>query len=109
MKRALAKIMLAAALALCLSVHADARAWQTATHDRLEDGRVVARTAEAEVRSMPGIILVNIPRPSQVKVFSILGRLVSQETLPAGISQLPLGSHGLYIVKIGDLTCKVAL
>lgn len=109
MKRLPAKICLAALLALMSTTGLWARSWQATTHDRLSDGRVVVRTAEAEVRSMPGIILVNVPRPAQIKVFSILGRLVSQETVPAGISQLSLGTHGLYIVKIGDLTCKVAL
>lgn len=77
--------------------------------ERLGEGKVVSRTSEIEVRTLRGTILVYTSRPTQVKVFSILGQLVSQESLPAGVSQLSLNTHGLFIVKIGDMTCKVAL
>lgn len=86
-----------------------ARGWETVRSERLSEARVVSRTSDLEVRTASGAILVYTSRPVQVKVFSILGQLVSQENLPAGVSQLSLGTHGLFIVKIGDMTCKVAL
>ena len=55
------------------------------------------------------MIIITTNHPVQVKVFTILGRLVSSETAPAGKSQLALPAHGVYIVKVGDLTCKVAV
>lgn len=110
MKRYLTYILLLAVSVLACPVDARAaRAWESVRQERLAEGRVVTRTAEVEVRTLPGIILISTSRPVQVKVFSILGQIVSSETVPAGVSQLSLGSHGLFIVKIGDLTCKVAL
>jgi len=75
----------------------------------MAEAKQVFRSSEIEVRAAKGAIYVTTSRPVQVKVFSILGQLVSQETIPAGTSRLALGSHGIFIVKIADVTCKVAL
>lgn len=87
-----------------------ARSWESVkTSDRVQQSRVVKQTSEIEVRASRGTIIVTASRPVQVRVFSILGQMVSQETLPAGTSMLQLDMHGVFIVKIADLTCKVAL
>ena len=110
MKNILSKILIASVM-LCSfpTVALAAHSWETVRMERLGEGKVVSRTSEIEVRTLRGTILVYTSRPTQVKVFSILGQLVSQESLPAGVSQLSLNTHGLFIVKIGDMTCKVAL
>ncbi len=69
----------------------------------------MARDTDLEIRTSSGIIIVSANHPVQIKVFTILGRLVNSETLSAGKSQLQLPAHGVYIVKVGDLTCKVAV
>lgn len=68
----------------------------------------VASSNEVEVRMAPGQVVVSSSQQIQIKVFTILGQLVSNETLPAGVNRLAL-SHGVYIVKVGDLTCKIAV
>ncbi|MDE6290171.1 MAG: T9SS type A sorting domain-containing protein [Muribaculaceae bacterium] len=68
----------------------------------------VAHDDEVEIRVSPGHVVVVASQQVQIKVFTILGQVVSSETLPAGTSRLPL-SHGVYIVKVGDLTCKIAV
>lgn len=68
----------------------------------------VARDNDVEIRVSPGHVVVIASQPVQIKVFTILGQVVSNESLPAGTSRLPL-SHGVYIVKVGDLTCKIAV
>lgn len=108
MKKLWTHILIVCALVLPLAAEA-ARTWENVRHERLSEGKIVIRTTEVEVRTLSGAILIYTSRPAQVKVFSILGQLVSQENLPAGVSQLSLGTHGLFIVKIGDTTCKVAL
>lgn len=82
--------------------------WEQLKADR-SDARVVARDSDIEVKTARLTIVVNVPRATNVKVYTILGQLISSETVPAGISQLHIPSHGVYIVKIGSLTCKVAL
>lgn len=87
-----------------------ARNWESLkSNERLPQSRVVKQTVDIEVRSAGSRIIVTTSRPVQVRVFTILGQLISVENLPAGTSMLELNMHGVFIVKIGDTTCKVAL
>lgn len=52
-------------------------------------------------------IYVFTPRPVSIKLFTILGQLVSQGSLPAGTSRLRLNSRGIYILKAGDVTRRI--
>ena len=110
MKRVIAKIVFVCVCALVAPQALQAaKNWECVRQERLAEGRIVTRTSEVEVRTLSGTILIYANRPVQVRVFSILGQLVSSDTVPAGVSQLTLGTHGMFIVKVGDLTCKVAL
>lgn len=62
-----------------------------------------------EIFSKDGYIVVRLPHKTQVKVFTILGQLVSQAELNAGTSMLKVNSRGIYIVKVGNVTQKVAM
>lgn len=109
MKKLWCKILLATALLASASVVSQAKGWESVRHDRMNEARIVKRTTEVEIRSERGTIYVYTSKAATVRVFSILGQLVSQETIPAGVSALNLNMHGVFIVKIGDTTCKVAL
>lgn len=85
-----------------------AKGWEPVKTERA-DAKTVMRETEIEVKAASGMLMVSTSHPVQIKVFTILGRLVSSDTLPAGRSQLMLPAHGVYIVKVGDLTCKVAV
>lgn len=52
-------------------------------------------------------IYVFSPQPVSIKLFTILGQLVSQGSLPAGTSRLRLNSRGIYILKAGDVTRRI--
>lgn len=111
MKQFIRKILTLSAIAIIAALPAfGARSWESLKNtDRLPQSRIVKQTVDIEVRSAGSRIIVTTSRPVQVRVFSILGQLISQETLPAGTSMLELNMHGVFIVKIGDTTCKVAL
>ena len=83
--------------------------WETARHEHVADARVVAKATEIEVRTKGSTIIVTTNHAAQIKVFTILGQLVSETTLPAGSSQLTLSTHGVFLIKIGEFTCKVAI
>lgn len=85
-----------------------ARQWEPVKSER-SDGRIVAREQDLEIKVSRGLITVNTNHPVQIKVFTILGQTVCSETVPAGISQLQVGAHGVYIIKTGEMTCKVVL
>lgn len=109
--RILAKYILAAVT--CMAVAAGAygapTGWEQVKSEQVSNAKSVMKDTDLEIKAAPGSISVTTSRQVQIKVFTILGRLVSSETLPAGTSRLQMATHGVYIVKVGDLTCKVAI
>ncbi|MDE6697291.1 MAG: T9SS type A sorting domain-containing protein [Muribaculaceae bacterium] len=109
MKRRLCKVVaiLMASVAVMMPLSSFAKGWEPVRTD-VSGLNSVARDNDVEIRVSPGHVVVVASQSVQIKVFTILGQVVSNETLPAGTSRLPL-SHGVYIVKVGDLTCKIAV
>lgn len=64
-------------------------------------------TTEVVVRD--GYIYIWSQRPVTVKLFSILGQQIHQDTVPAGIHRLRLNSKGIYILRAGSLTKRITL
>lgn len=94
--------------ATLLPVSLPARIWEPIRTER-NDVKTVTRDSEIEIKATRGVIQITLSRPMQVKVFTILGRQVGTETVAAGTSQLIIRSHGVYIVKVGDIAAKVAV
>ena len=69
----------------------------------------VINSDKVEVAAGEGYIYVFSAKPVNVKVFTILGQLVSSSTLPAGHHRLRISTKGIYIVKIGTATHRVIL
>ena len=101
--------MLAVALlAAAPSLAAAAKGWETVKQERTR-GNAVATDPEFHILAEGGIIYVTTTRHLHVKVFTILGSRITDETLAPGSYQFAVPTHGVYIIKAGDLTCKVAL
>lgn len=98
-----------AALLLSIPMDSAARSWDIARLDAVPEARVVVRQTDIEVRSGKGVIYIATNKPVQVKIYSILGHLVAQSSLQSGNYRMTLNNHGVYLIKIGDLTCKVAI
>ena len=62
-----------------------------------------------EVRSAGGYIYVDMARPATVKIYTILGQLVSQQQLKAGTSRLRVKSRGIYILKTQNTTRRITV
>lgn len=102
-------VILSSSVAMtALPAHASPKGWEHVKTERA-DAKAVVRDADIEIKSASCLIIVNTNHSVQIKIFTILGRLVNSDTLPAGRSQLQMPAHGVYIVKVGDLTCKVAV
>ncbi len=99
--------IVAVVIAVSMPVASFAKGWEPVRTD-VSGLNSVAHDNDVEIRVSPGHVVVVTSQPVQIKVFTILGQVVSNESLPAGTSRLPL-SHGVYIVKVGDLTCKIAV
>lgn len=85
-----------------------ARSWETVKSERV-DAKSIVKESEIEIKAAPGLIIINSDHQVKVQVFTILGRLVSSETVAPGSFQLAMPAHGVYIVKVGEMTCKVAV
>lgn len=83
--------------------------WETIRSEQVPESKVVARDQDFELRAVRGAIIVSTNHTVQIKVYSILGQLIAQDNLQAGTYRLGISSHGVYIVKVGMLTCKVAV
>lgn len=56
-----------------------------------------------------GYIYLVSQEPVEVRVFTILGQLLSQEKLGAGVHRFHIKSRGIYILKIGSMTRRVTI
>ncbi len=92
-------------LCICYGVNA-ASAWER-TGGKVQPERIDAEGPEVIVSE--GYVYVSTTRPTTVKVFSILGQLISQETIQPGISRFRLPSRGIYILKVGTLTKRITI
>lgn len=71
--------------------------------------KAVSTQSDIEVFSAPNIIMIKINKEADVKIFSILGKLINSRRLEPGIYEIQLDSHGIYIIKTDDTSCKVAV
>lgn len=83
------------------------RSLEPAKTERTE-AKTVVKESEIEIKTLRGIIVLNVSRTSQIKVVTILGRTICNDTVGPGTYELHL-AHGVYIVKVGELTFKVAV
>lgn len=87
---------------------ATARTWEPVKTEN-HDLRSIAKETDIEIRSGQGEVIVVTNRQVQIKLFSILGQLISTETLSPGTHRLSSTPHGVYIIKAGELTCKIVI
>jgi len=71
--------------------------------DQKSDDNVVEMTVKE------GYVYIGTSRPVTVKVFTILGQLISQESLTAGTHRLRMTTRGVYILKVGSSTRRVTI
>lgn len=95
-------------LTLCLLLGTPASLSLAASWELIELARVdtsVEERIDVEVRDT--YIYLTTNKPVTVKICTILGQLVSQEKISAGVSRIKLGQRGVYILKAGTVTRRV--
>ena len=101
-------IFVTAALLLPGEILSAPKVWETLKIDHANSKDII-KDNEIEIYTQPSIIILNLNHSERIEIFTILGRLVSSETLHPGSYQFEVDAHGVYIVKVGELICKVAL
>lgn len=104
MKKLLAVITLLAASGAPLSAQKN---WEEMERAEIVSERVDGEVLDIQVKD--GYVYVTTSRPVTVKIFSILGQLISQKTIPAGTSRTYISSRGIYILKVGSVTKRVTI
>ena len=94
---------------VCGAVRASAPGWEFTGTQAVELTTDENVSACADVHAANGYIYVTVVRPVPVKVFTILGQIVSQKKLQPGTSRLRVGVRGLYIVRVDNITRRVTV
>lgn len=71
--------------------------------------KAVSSQPEIEVFSAPNIIMVKVNKETEIRLFTILGKLISTQKLEPGIFEFHLDSHGIYIIKTETSSSKIAI
>ncbi len=104
MKRTIAAILL---LALSVASVMAQKNWEEMEKDPVVAERLDGDVLEITVKE--GYVYVTTSRPVTVKIFSILGQLISQKTIPAGTWRTHIAARGIYILKAGTQTKRVTI
>ena len=109
MRRLLVILMLVLTLGLENAALADVQWRETNREAQGKTWNDPRQSDGIEIYGRNGIITIYTPKRITVRVYTILGQMVSQATLQPGTSELRLGSRGIYLVRIGNITQKVAV
>lgn len=91
------------------SAAAASPAWEEVTSPQPAVVQSFEMEGPTEVVVRDGYIYIWSQKPVTVKLFSILGQQIHQETVGTGIHRLRLNSKGIFILKAGSLTKRVTL
>ena len=100
--------VIALLLSFMVAVPVYSKGWEPSKTNK-EQLRHVASGPELEIRAGGGVIHLTCSRPVNIKIFTILGSRIADDNLPAGTYQFSVPTHGVYLIKAGDITCKGAV
>lgn len=108
MHKLLATLILAFAAAFG-SIAANTPEWEEVTAPMPSVTRDMGQETETEIVVRDGYIYLWSEKPVTVKLFSILGQLISQETVKPGLHRIRLASRGIYILRAGTTTRRITI
>ncbi len=100
---------LAIAAAMLTATAASAPTWEEVTSPMPAIAQTTEREADTEIIVRDGYIYLWSEKPVTVKIFSILGQLITQETVKPGLHRIRLASRGIYILRAGTATRRITL
>lgn len=111
LKRLIIVIMLAVAT-VCGVRAGEPTAWEHTPGTGVESSgteSIGTGNTRIDIAAREGFIYINLQRRAVVRVFTILGQTVSQQTLQPGTSRLRVPTRGIYIVRVDNVTRRVTV
>mgnify|MGYP004457212247 CR=1 FL=1 len=89
----------------------ESRPWEDASHpnesrEQIRDG---IDGEEMEITVRDGWVYVTTQKPVTVKIFTILGQLITSETIRPGTKRIHISSRGIYILRAGTVTRRITI
>ena len=108
-KKIIACLFMSLSLALPVAkAQTHVKSWQTAKSIS-GNFKAVTSQPDIEVFSAPNTIMIKVNQGTEVRLFTILGKLIHAQKLEPGLFEYHVESHGIYIIKTEDSSCKIAI
>lgn len=65
--------------------------------------------ARLEVSVRDGVMTIVSSKALNIKIFSILGQLVTQRSIQPGVTRIKMPARGIYILKAGAITRRITV
>lgn len=85
------------------------KAWEEVSTSIPQNAQPVDIDSNISIAVIDDYIYIHSDKPITVKLFSILGQLISQETVKAGTHRIHLKSRGIYILRAGTATRRITI
>lgn len=113
MRRCASKILSSLLICMMLScpvilAQSQSKSWHEAKNIT-GNFKAVSAMPDIEVFSSPDAIMIKVNQPTEIRLFTILGKLICAQHLSQGIFQYSVETHGIYIVKTDISSCKIAI
>jgi len=108
MRKFLAILVLSIACMLTAGA-ATVPSWEEVTAPFPAVAQTIDKDSEIEIVVRDGYIYLWCEKPVTVKLFSILGQLITQETVKPGLHRIRLASRGIYILRAGTATRRITI
>lgn len=108
----LRKISISFLLATALAIEASAASavvWEEITSPIPAVAQTIDLDGDTDIAVHDNYIYIRADKTVTVKLFSILGQLISQETIKPGIYRIHIQSRGIYILRAGTLTRRITI
>ena len=100
-------ISMLVALAVVTGASAAARTWEEA--ERFPATEQAMGSDDVSVTVRDGYVYLLVRQSAHVKLFTILGQVIVQDTLRPGVYRYKLASRGIYLLKAGTTTTRITL
>ena len=72
-------------------------------------GREYIENEDIEINVKDGVVTVTTSKTVTIKIFTILGQMITSETIKPGTKKIHIESRGVYILKAGSITRRITI